>query len=70
MPDRGYGATSPGIAVSLPPLTGDPERGVEECVMCDHARDLHTTGTDGAGWCADPRGCECGGFQGRRSAAR
>ncbi len=67
MPDRGYGATSPGLAVSLPPLTRDsgPER--EPCVMCDHPRSLHTAGTDGAGWCAEARGCECGGFQELRS---
>jgi len=63
MTDGSHGATSPDIAVSLPPLTRDSDR--EPCVMCDHARALHTVGTDGAGWCAEGRGCECGGFQGK-----
>ena len=64
MPDRGFGATSPDIAVSLPPLTRDSALDREPCVMCDHARALHTAGTDGAGWCAGEARCECGGFQG------
>ncbi|HEY7575174.1 MAG TPA: hypothetical protein VIB08_08435 [Thermoanaerobaculia bacterium] len=65
MTDRGYGATSPDIAVSLPPLTRDSGPEKEICVMCEHARALHTSGTDGAGWCAW-RQCECGGFQEQR----
>ena len=63
MPDRGFGATSPDIAVSLPPLTRDSAPDREPCVMCDHARARHTAGTDGAGWCAGEARCECGGFQ-------
>jgi hypothetical protein len=65
-PDEGCGATSPGNAVSLPPLTRDSGPG-EPCVMCEHIRDRHRVGTDGAGWCAEGSGCDCGGFQGRRT---
>jgi hypothetical protein len=32
--------------------------------MCGHRNGEHTAGTDGAGWCAAPRACDCGGFQG------
>ena len=65
MADRGHGATSPDIVVSLPPLTRDSDPSLERCLMCDHARKLHTAGTDGAGWCAGAVRCDCGGFQGR-----
>ncbi len=33
------------------------------CVMCDHEKVTHTVGTDGAGWCGQGEGCDCGGFQ-------
>ena len=68
MTDRGYGATSPDIAVSLPPLTRDSGPESEPCVMCDHPGALHTAGTDGAGWCGWEK-CDCGGFQGRAGAS-
>jgi hypothetical protein len=69
-PDRGYGATSPGVAVSLPPLTRDSGLSGQPCVMCDHPRVLHTAGTDGAGWCGEASGCECGGFQSANTLSR
>ena len=50
------------IAVSLP-SSGVPVHRSPLCVMCDHERAVHTVATDGAGWCGEGRGCECGGFQ-------
>jgi hypothetical protein len=58
---------SPDIAVSHGSLTRDSGLEPSLCVMCDHERATHTVGTDGAGWCGEERGCECGGFQGWRS---
>jgi len=49
------------------PLTRFPDatKTEDSCAMCGHRRALHTTGTDGAGWCAFPDSCDCGGFPGR-----
>lgn len=43
----------------------DTTRSEDSCAMCGHRRALHTTATDGAGWCAFPESCDCGGFPGR-----
>jgi hypothetical protein len=61
---------SPGIEVSQRLVTRDFGPEPFPCVMCGHEKATHTVGTDGAGWCGEGPGCECGGFQEWRSLER
>jgi hypothetical protein len=65
--NRGKKRRSPDIAVSLQLFARTFGLEPLPCVICGHEEAKHTVGTDGAGWCAEGRRCECGGFQEWRS---
>jgi len=62
MADEKPGATSPAVAVSPPPLTRTAEPSTSPCAICGHPKVQHVPGTDGAGWCGESGGCDCGAF--------